>query len=580
MTYNKSSRLNQYLAMTSSERRRLAFATGETTAKGLTQKDSVLAVALRRKGEMAAFLMERRNFGRRNYYASLSADELVNHALVLSKEKGFEYMSQLQAADAPLYDALRERQLTSKMADLARFKGNRRRTSGRVYNKSDKRKESRRSRYAAMTDKELFTAVQKTKVVGSKILNKYDSALYAEVMVRPEVRQRLVELGWRRPFLHWEDMTLDDWVQLCGQYDSKEDFRQHYGAARAHAIKSGLWSEICQILVKQGRWKAIYGMDGLLYDSRAESIVANWLHLSGIQYEPHPLLPWRFGRRPLQADLRLVDYRVWIEVFFCSVDGLKHRTDAPSWAPEYIRRRFYKEQRFASDPEKKLLVVEAEIYRYKGLKAYLTHIHEQCMRLGIELVDPGAARLDIGYDRRGVDWSLQQFLDYAEIHHFTKISDFQDEGHRDLYAVLASRKMRKDLTRALADKNGILIHATQEVLLPVDELRTACHDRNIRFRKQYEAARKACQLPEGTPASIRQSYGITWTKFITGKDRFDFLPWEKARALVRLRHFKSRDEFLQAVRNEPEMKYIRRNPSNPKTGGYPEWTNWYDFLGK
>jgi hypothetical protein len=295
---------------------------------------------------------------------------------------------------------------------------------------------------------------------------------------------------------------------------------------------------------------------------------------------PHPLLPLKHSKRRYQADFSLDDFPVWVEVFLCSADGLEKRSDAPSWAPKYLSNRKLKEHYYAFHLEKKLLTIEAEIYRYDGLNAYLTHIREGFAQFGIELVDPSHVRLELGNDRRGMFWTLEEFLDYAITHKITKLSDFANEGHRDLYRVLGSRGMRDELGRELANKNGKLIPARKESQLTLDELRGVCQNLNIRTKTQYTAAHKARKLPMGAPASIRQNYGINWAIFFNGKGWSEFWPWEKAREYVRSRGFQNREEFVWAVRSDPDMKYIRRNPGNSKSGGYPEFIDWYDFLGK
>lgn len=557
----------------------IAVATGERTAKGLTKKDSVLANALREKGEMSTFILQRGNFGRRSHYASLTKEDLLAHAVNISKKMGFEYLYQVQAMDSPLYDAFREHQLTTAVADQAGFKGSRRKTSGRVRRPRIQR-ETKKTRYAAMTDDALFETVRETETTNSSNLIKHNCTLYTEMMKRPNVRRRLVDLGWRRAPVRWEDMVLKDWVELCSQFETKSGFRSGYTAGYAHALKSGLWDKICETLTLQDKWQGIYGFDGRSYQSRAECIVANWLHHSSVSYKPHPLLPWKARKQRYRADFILNDYPIWIEVFLCSGEGLKCRSDAPSWAPEYIKTRKLKELYYASHPEKKLLTIEAEIYRYEGKAAYLSHIREVFEQFGIKLVDPSHVRLDLGNDRRGMFWSLEEFLDYAETHKITKLFEFQNEGHRDLYTVLASRGMRDELGNALCNKHGRFVPARKKSQLTIDELKTVCQKLNIRTKTQYQAAHKARKLPTGAPSCIRQNYRINWAVFFNGKGWAEFWSWEKAREYVRSRGFRNREEFVRAVRMDHDMKYIRRNPGNPISGGYPEFVDWYDFLGK
>lgn len=57
-------------------------------------------------------------------------------------------------------------------------------------------------------------------------------------------------------------------------------------------------------------WKKTLGLDGVMYDSQSEATVANWLLVSGIDYEPHKELP-----KPSRGktDFYLPQYDLWVE---------------------------------------------------------------------------------------------------------------------------------------------------------------------------------------------------------------------------------------------------------------------------
>jgi hypothetical protein len=579
MAYQKKPRYKKYQLLTPEARMMLAIATQAESAKELTKKDSVLAKVLRTNGEMPRFLLQIKGLGRYAYYSSLSDSELVDIAVTVSKEKGIEYFRDLSAIDVPLYDLLRERQLTTKVADLANYKRRGRSTSGKI-RKLMKPRDTKTSRYAQMNDDELFEKVQDLKVSHSCRLLKKDSMLYAEITNRPKLRTRLVELGWRRPILDSEAMTLQDWIALCRQFETKNDFHTQYTAAYGKAIKSGHWLEITKVMAESGAWKSIYGQDGRCYQSRAECIVANWLYQSSINYQTHPFLPFQKNRNKYKADFYLKSFSVWIEVFMCSSDGAKKRTDLPSWASEYLKNRTEKESLYALLRPEKLLSIEAEIFRYEGLNAYLDHVRQRFASIGITLTEPDQQYLLLGHDRRGMSWTVEEFVEFSQKQGLIQLSDFQEEGYRDLYAVLKMKNMRSELEKALDREHGRKSRVKRDMQMPLEDVREICKLLGIKTRADFEVAYRANKLPYNVPFSVPQSYGVQWDVFFRTKQRSDFWSWKKAREFVRQRKFGSRDEFLKAVRTESAMKFIRRNPSNPVTGGYPEFTNWYDFLGK
>jgi hypothetical protein len=578
MAYENKSRYKKYQLLTPEARLALAIATQAKSATELTKKDSVLVKLLRTNGEMQGFLLHIKGLGRYAYYSSLSDSELVDIAVTVSKEKGIEYFRDLSAIDTPLYDLLRERQLTGKVADLANYKGRRRKTSGKV-RKSLEPRDTKTFRYAQMNDDELFQKIHDLKVTHSQGLIKQDSMLYAEMTKRPALRSRLVELGWRRPVLDWEAMTLQDWIALCKEFETKNDFHTKYTAGYAKAIKSGHWSEITKVMAESGAWKSIYGHDGRCYQSRAECIVANWLYQSAIKYQAHPSLPFQKNRNNFVADFYLDNFSVWIEVFMCSSDGAKKRNDLPFWAPEYLETRSEKETLYALLEPEKLLSIEAEIFRYEGLSAYLDHVRQRFESVGIHLVEPHQPYLLLGNDRRGMSWTVEEFVEFSKKQGFKQLSDFQRPGFIDLYNALTMREMRPELEKALDREYGRKSRVKRDLQMPLEDVRNICKTLGIETRADFEVAYKASKLPDSVPYSVPQSYGVQWDVFFRGKQRSDFWPWQKAWEFVRQRKFGSRDEFLKAVRTEPAMKFIRRNPSN-KSGGYPEFKNWPQFLGK
>ena len=80
-------------------------------------------------------------------------------------------------------------------------------------------------------------------------------------------------------------------------------------------------------------WKQALGLDGEIYDSQSEAMVADWLLVNDIEYEPHKRLP-----KPSRSisDFYLPEYDLWVEY-----DGLMEvRTDDRLDK----KRKFYQKQ--------------------------------------------------------------------------------------------------------------------------------------------------------------------------------------------------------------------------------------------
>ena len=330
---------------------------------------------------------------------------------------------------------------------------------------------------------------------------------------------------------------------------------------------------------KLGKKKSIIGRDGIVYASRAEAIVANWLYFSGIEYQPHPPLGLKGDTRNREGDFRLIQSGEMVEVFMGSVDGFAKRgDDLPVWGNKYLKIRGEKEAYFR-ESDQTLITIEAEIYRYQGLNLYLNHIHQIFADYGINLDESVRKELPINGDARGMLWMLEEFIEYALKNRFTMLVDFQSSGHSDLYAVLNTRpelsnQLRRALDRIFNRKSVV----RKRELLPLDDLRTILMQMGIRERLEYDKAYRLNQLPLNSPVSIFQSYGITWHEFIHGKHIKNFSSFWDAREIVRRKKFQSKSQFFTAVRTDHDLLLVRKSPSSAQ-GGYPEFISWPDFLG-
>ena len=56
-------------------------------------------------------------------------------------------------------------------------------------------------------------------------------------------------------------------------------------------------------------WQKAIGLDGEIYDSKSEAVIADWLLVNDIEYEPHKHLP---GSNSI-SDFFLPEYELWIE---------------------------------------------------------------------------------------------------------------------------------------------------------------------------------------------------------------------------------------------------------------------------
>lgn len=512
-------------------------------------------------------------------YSVLDNDELLNYALNLINIVGIQGLNALRKYDGVLYKILTARQLTKDIAKKANFINKGRETKKKILKKS--KEVPKRFQYGQMSDIELYDEIIQLKHESPTKLNKFDSVLYSELnrIDRIQVKIKVHKtLGWRRIYCDYRKLDIKGWVEICKQFESKQKFHTDYSAAYAKVIKTEYWNKVCNIMYNLGYWSSLYGLDGKNYQSKAELIVANWLYEIKINKKSHPKLI--FDSKKYYSDFYLSDINTYIEVFMFSERSFQKRADLPNWADGYYAKRLYKEKKYRENILN-LIIIEAEIYRLDGIEKYKEHIFNVFNNYGIKLPLISNERLLFGTGRKGLDWTLDDFVNYADEMGWDKLSDFQ-KNEISLYNVLILRKMRLDVENLLNDKYGRKKRAIGANLIPLEILKDYCLNNNITMKKEYEKAYKESDLPMGAPADIRQSYGTSWAEFFGRRFRFDLWPWEKAREYVRSRGFKSKAEFTQAVTTETdtEMKYIRRNSGNRTSGGYSEFIDWYDFLGK
>jgi hypothetical protein len=437
---------------------------------------------------------------------------------------------------------------------------------------------SKKKTYELASDDELFELVGKCNPSGPANLLKLDPPLYKETKNRKNLRARFTESrGWRRGVEEWKTYRLADWLALCEQFTSASEFRAGYVAAQNAAYRSKHWPQIQKLLVDSGKWESNrFGMDGRRYDSKAEMIVANWLHYSGVQYLSHPKLQLKESRRPFVGDFQLPGVAN-VEVFMCSEKGKETRTDLPIWAGGYLERRKQKEGHY-KELDLPLLSIEAEIYRQQGLKKYLDHIKRRFKSYGITLCAPDSVPFEYSQHDLGIKWHLEDFMNYAKDKKISMISELQLEA-TDLYALIHIKELEKEFRIGLDVLHGRIPIAYKKDLRPIEEVRADCLRLGITERAQYEEAHKNGKFPIDTPYSILQSYGMAWYEFINGRKIDDFWNWAEAKKFVQSFKIKTKTEFENYNKKGKGWEYIRKSPAAPSGGYHPYWTNWGDFLG-
>ena len=431
--------------------------------------------------------------------------------------------------------------------------------------------------YASATDEFLFKLSCRHAPSSPTNLSKIDSPLYSEINRRKNLRARMSKsFGWRRGVEDWSSYQLPDWLALCEQFSSASEFRSNYVAGQNAAYKSNLWPQIKKLMVDSGKWvDNLYGMDGRRYDSKAEMVVANWLHYSGVKYISHPKLGLQETNKPFKGDFQLPDVAN-VEVFMCSESGMKSRGDLPKYSANYLARRQKKGLYYAS-LNLPLISIEAEIYRSNGYKKYLVHIKQQFKKIGIHLCDPEGLPLEYSQHDLGIKWGLEDFINYAKANHIGSISQFQHDAP-DLYALIHIKGLAKEVRIALDALHNRRSIAYKEDLRPIADVRADCLRLGIVERTQYNEAYNKGLFPVDTPNSIRQSYGMDWYEFINGRKIDDFWGWQAAKKFVRSFNFQSKTEFEKHPKMGGDWGFIRKSPTAP-SGGYSEWTSWPDFLG-
>ena len=437
---------------------------------------------------------------------------------------------------------------------------------------------SKKKTYEQASDNELFELVSKLNPSSPKNLHDLDVTLYMETKNRKRLRARLSETrGWRRGIEHWKTYEMKDWLALCEQFTSASEFRAGYVAAQNAAYRSKLWPQIQKLLVDSGKWESNrFGMDGRRYDSKAEMIVANWLHYSGVQYLSHPKLQLKESRRPFVGDFQLPGVAN-VEVFMCSEKGKETRTDLPIWAGGYLERRKQKEGHY-KELDLPLLSIEAEIYRQQGVTKYFDHIKRRFKSYGITLCAPDSVPLEYSQHDLGIKWYLEDFMNYAKDKKISTISELQLEAP-DLYALIHIKELEKEFRIGLDVLHGRIPIAYKKDLRPIEEVRADCLRLGITERAQYEEAYKNGKFPIDTPNSIRQSYEVDWYEFINGRKIDDFWNWAEAKKFVQSFKIKTKTEFENYNKKGKGWEFIRKSPAAPSGGYHPYWTNWGDFLG-
>ncbi|NHA14620.1 hypothetical protein [Thioalkalivibrio sp. XN279] len=569
--------LDRFKKMTVEGRRAAALDTGERTVAALARSDPALARVLKEKNEIESWLSVVGGGGRYGEYNAMSNNQLVALAIALAQKLGCKGISELSKSDGPLYQVLRERSLTNHIGRHFCWPC---RAETAPKKRPIRQHISRRDQYRALTDAELAKLLEDEDYGSISVIQRSDIQLYHEVASRPAVRRIFVDKGGRRPPVKWANLSMDQWIEIASQFNCYSDFNLGYVAAVANARKLGVLDELRKQMESSGKWEALRGMDGLTYDSRAEMIVFNLLHVSGFRYERHPLLPWADSRRAREADGRLLDSTFFIEVWAVSEAGYRQRSEVlPKWYSGYLRKRERKIKQYRRR-ELPLVQIEAEIYRMESLYPFVAHVVEQFRSIGVAIKVDKSIRYDVSSRPLGEDWAVSDFLAYAEKNDLVRLSDFQSPQHRDLYNLLGKKGLRKKVEDELNRTHKRAVRSCESNRIPWQKLRQICRKLGITTKSQYIEAHKARRLPDGAPASIRQTYGINFTMFFHERERGEFLPFEEARRIVRPMGLRSRAEFERAVKSDPRLANIRRNPNNRKSGGYPDFTTWPDFLGK
>lgn len=583
MAYVNCSRFKKYHKMTDNELKELVLSFNVSKIKDLQKLDSVLVKVIRLRRITNALNLHEKP--RKETYGAMPDDALILLAQQMSLNNDYKLLTDFWKNDCVLYKVLCSRKLTGRVAEICGFQFTHRtgviKTQKAVPSRAAKPvlvTISKQEFYSSLNDDDFYFQVIKSDTRGSSELQRNDSALYVELSRRFLVRQRLSEeYGWRRPPREWSVMTMADWLSLAEQFDSARKFNELYGAAVTHARKQGVWDTIVNTMSHHGLWIGCVGSDGMKYASSSELIVANLLWFNTVDYRPHPILPFQSSRRRREGDFLICDSNWHVEVFAFSKHG---RQSGLSWQKSYLDKRDAKIKGY-KNAGLRLIAIEATIWREKGFQAYLEHIQIQFAQAGIELAKATELALTTNMIARGMTWTVAEFVDYACANGIENLDGFFKCNHRDLYTALRRRRLRDSVRKALDDRHGRRSKAMGSLLLPIDEIRQICRDRGIESKKEYQEAHRSGSLPEGFPSSVRESFDVNFTKFFKGRERSEFMPFDDARKIVRACKFNSRKEFQKAVLAEdPTMAGIRRCPSNQINGGYKEWINWDDWLGK
>ena len=445
-------------------------------------------------------------------------------------------------------------------------------------------------------------SLAQTMASGMHDLQRRDSALYNRLYRPLGMRTReAVRRMLRHPRSEatmYQFFNERVWTKFAGSYASQSRFDQS-GFGQYLALRMPDQYERI-VAGNAAAWAHHIGEDGHRYESRAELILANLLHLNRHQlaYAPHPLLHFTLpgSRRSMQGDFMvetLHGREGQPSVYVVECWGRRLATDPRIEASDpyvgwtLMRRRFKMARRDRYPGE--LLEIEAEVLREKGPTGFTTHCVERFAEKGLAIATNGLVHVSRNCptpDQASAE-EIAHTLHRAGCRTVNLgIADSSRRVRALAYSAIR-RRIVQDVEVHLAAFWGRpprvrMARGTCASRELVEQyVRDRCLDK-AGYARQYAEG----SLPAGFPSSPRQQ----WPDWSWWKARGDGVPREElirdyGAAKARIAQWQSNhgtiagpSAYERARKAHRELHVLPLQPDNRKWGGLRGWVSWADFL--
>lgn len=459
-----------------------------------------------------------------------------------------------------------------------------------------------RSRYGQLAGmsidqlKEMFIdQVTRLGVSNSQELARSDAILYAALLgrCRGAIPEWFEELGIsvRKTAAFYEERPLEWHIDRAAQYPSLSAWKTAEQKGVKVAEKLGFYDKILK--ANECQWRLKLGLDGRVYQSVTERLLANILYSLGVSYEAHPHYPTGENRPPV-ADFFISSTGEYVEVWMHSHE--RRGDEGKQQYDEYMKKRARKEA-LARELGISLIGVESVLYRGGTSSAYRTFVDHVFLVLGHVLPSSkhcwvcenqpalSQANQALAYDTMSAaDLARCLFHDY-EVSEVSKIGSIS----QPMAAYLRERdggEYWKRLDRELAVLANRKPKTRIQGIASREEVERLVLDQRL-TKNAYMNYYRNGSLPDDFPSDPRQHWpdwswvtvrGEVIRKRPQGLTDAQRIVWNFRREHPDVPLDNERD-FLAAREAYPdELGMIPKQPDNPTAYRRRGWISWEHFL--